>query len=389
MFHPKGGIIRRDLEDYSRRKHEDAGYEFVNTPHITKAQLFETSGHLEWYADGMYPPMHIDSETDAEGNIRRAGANYYLKPMNCPFHNLIFRSRGRSYRELPLRMFEFGSVYRYEKSGVVHGLTRVRGMTQDDAHIYCTRDQMRDELTSLLQFVLDLLADYGLDDFYLELSTKNPDKFVGDDALWEEATSTLAEVAAGLRADPGARPGRRGVLRPEDLGADPRRDRSHLADVDHPAGLQPARALRAGVPGRRRHAGAPGDDPSRTVRLGRAVHGCAHRALRRGLPGLAGAGAGGRYPDHRAARASTLNDVAAAAAGRWRARRGGLQRRPDAEEDPHHTKQKVPFMLIAGDDDMTAGAVSFRYRSGEQRNGVPIEEAVAEVVAAIAEHRQV
>ena len=200
MFHPKGGVIRREMEDYSRRKHEDAGYEFVYTPHITKEALFETSGHLEWYAEGMYPPMHLDAETDAEGNLRRAGANYYLKPMNCPFHNLIFRSRGRSYRELPLRLFEFGSVYRYEKSGVVHGLTRVRGMTQDDAHIYCTTraDARRADLAA--QFVLDLLRDYGLDDFYLELSTKDPDKFVGADAVWDEATETLRR---GRRRRPG------------------------------------------------------------------------------------------------------------------------------------------------------------------------------------------
>ena len=174
VFHPKGGIIRRELEDYSRRKHIEAGYEFVNTPHITKAQLFHTSGHLDWYADGMFPPMHIDAEFNADGTVRKPGQDYYLKPMNCPMHNLIFRARGRSYRELPLRAFEFGAVYRYEKSGVVHGLTRVRGMTMDDAHIFCTREQMRDELTSLLQFVLDLLGDYGLDDFYLELSTQGP-----------------------------------------------------------------------------------------------------------------------------------------------------------------------------------------------------------------------
>src|SRR5437588_756819 len=165
VFHPKGGIIRRELEEYSRRKHEQAGYEFVNTPHITKEQLYVTSGHLEWYADGMYPPMHLDAELNDDGTVRKPGQDYYLKPMNCPMHHLIYRSRGRSYRELPLRLFEFGSVYRHEKSGVIHGLTRVRGMTQDDAHIYCTREQMRDELTSLLRFVLDLLADYGLDEF--------------------------------------------------------------------------------------------------------------------------------------------------------------------------------------------------------------------------------
>src|SRR5690348_10568824 len=207
VFHPKGGIIRRELEDYSRRKHIEAGYQFVNSPHITKAELFKISGHLDWYSDGMFPPMHLDAELNEDGSVRKPGQDYYLKPMNCPMHCLIFRSRGRSYRELPLRLFEFGTVYRYELSGVVHGLTRVRGMTQDDAHIYCTVAQVRDELRSLLTFVLDLLRDYGLDDFYLELSTKNPDKYVGSDEVWEQATETLAEVAteSGLELvpDPG------------------------------------------------------------------------------------------------------------------------------------------------------------------------------------------
>jgi threonyl-tRNA synthetase len=207
VFHPKGGIIRKAMEDYSRQRHVDAGYEFVYTPHITKGHLYEVSGHLDWYKEGMFPAMHIDAELNEDGTVRKPGQDYYLKPMNCPMHNLIFRSRGRSYRELPLRLFEFGSVYRYEKSGVVHGLTRLRGMTQDDAHIYCTREQMKDELTTTLNFVLGLLKDYGLDDFYLELSTKNEDKFVGDDATWEEATRTLAEVAeaSGLELipDPG------------------------------------------------------------------------------------------------------------------------------------------------------------------------------------------
>src|SRR6201999_106014 len=186
---------RRELEHYSRQRHEAAGYEFVNTPHITKGHLYEVSGHLDWYRDAMYPPMELE------------GANYYLKPMNCPMHNLIFRSRGRSYRELPLRLFEFGSVYRYEKSGVVHGLTRVRGMTQDDAHIYCTPEQLQDEIRSLLGFVLDLLRDYGLDEFYLELSTRNDEKYVGSDEMWDEATEALrsAAEASGLELvlDPG------------------------------------------------------------------------------------------------------------------------------------------------------------------------------------------
>jgi len=184
VFHPKGGLIRRIMEDYSRQRHEQAGYEFVNSPHITKSNLFEISGHLDWFADAMFPPMELDG-----------GTQYYLKPMNCPFHILIFRSRQRSYRELPMRLFEFGTVYRYEKSGVVHGLTRVRGMTQDDAHIFCAKEHMADELSSLLEFVLDLLRDYGLDDFYLELSTRPEGKAVGTEAEWFEATEALRTVA--------------------------------------------------------------------------------------------------------------------------------------------------------------------------------------------------
>ena len=207
VFHPKGGVIRREMEDYSRRRHEEAGYEFVYSPHITKGNLFQTSGHLDWFADSMYPPMHLDEERGADGVVRKRGQDYYLKPMNCPFHCLIFRARGRSYRELPLRLFEFGSVYRYEKSGVVHGLTRVRGMTQDDAHIYVTAEQLQSELKTLLTFVIDLLKDYGLDDFYLELSTRNEEKYVGTDENWAKATEALREAATDsgldLVPDPG------------------------------------------------------------------------------------------------------------------------------------------------------------------------------------------
>ena len=195
VFHPKGGIIRRAMEDYSRKRHEEEDYQFVYSPHLTKAALFETSGHLQWYSEGMYPPMVMDEELHADGTIKRAGQKYYMKPMNCPFHNLIYKSSSRSYRELPLRLFEFGTVYRYEKSGVIHGLTRARGFTQDDAHIYCTKDQMLGELDSLLTFVLNLLRDYGLEDFYLELSTRNPEKSVGADADWEAATEALRVAA--------------------------------------------------------------------------------------------------------------------------------------------------------------------------------------------------
>ncbi len=262
------------------------------------------------------------------------GANYYLKPMNCPMHDLIFRARGRSYRELPLRMFEFGTVYRYEKSGVVHGLTRVRGLTMDDAHIFCTQEQVADELRSLLTFVLDLLADYGLDDFYLELSTRNPEKSIGAGGGLGGRDRDPAVGGRGVRARAGARPGRRRVLRAEDLRAGPGRDRPDLADVDHPARLQAAGAVRAGVPGRGRVAAAAGDDPPGAVRLDRAVLRGADRALRRRVPGLAGAGAGGRHPGHRRARAVPVG-VRRAAAGRGRPGRGGHLRRPDAEEDPH------------------------------------------------------
>ena len=236
------------MEDYSRRRHEESGYEFVNTPHITKGDLFDTSGHLGWYEDDMFPPMEVD------------GADYYLKPMNCPMHNLIFRARGRSYRELPLRLFEFGTVYRFEKSGVVHGLTRVRGMTQDDSHIYCTKEQMVGELKNLLTFVLDLLRDYGLSEFFLELSTRDDsEKFIGVAGGLGRGHRRAAGGGRRVRPGAGVRPGRRGVLRAEDLGAGQGRHRPHLAAVHHPGRLQPAQAVRAGVPGRGRH---PGSSPS-------------------------------------------------------------------------------------------------------------------------------
>ena len=388
VFHPKGGILRRTMEDYSRRQHEAAGYEFVYTPHITKGHLFQVSGHLDWYADGMYPPMHIDEERDAEGMVRRAGADYYLKPMNCPFHNLIFRSRGRSYRELPLRLFEFGSVYRYEKSGVVHGLTRVRGMTQDDAHIYCTKDQMRDELASLLQFVLDLLHDYGLDDFYLELSTKNPDKSVGDDALWEEATATLAEVAeaSGLSLVPD--PGGAAFYGPKiSVQARDAIGRTwQMSTIQLDFNLPELFELE--------YQAADGSR-QRPVMIHRALFGSVERFI-----GVLTEHYAGAFPPWLAPvqvvgipiserHVEYLDRVAVAL------RAAGVRVEVDSSDDRMQKKirnaqrAKVPFMLIVGDDDMAADAVSFRYRSGEQRNGVPIDEAVAEVVSAIAERRQV
>jgi threonyl-tRNA synthetase len=376
------------MEDYSRRQHEAAGYEFVYTPHITKAALFETSGHLDWYADGMYPPMHMDEELDAEGNVKRAGADYYLKPMNCPFHNLIYRSRGRSYRELPLRLFEFGSVYRYEKSGVVHGLTRVRGMTQDDAHIYCTKEQMGGELQSLLRFVLELLSDYGLDDFYLELSTRNPDKYVGELAEWDEATEALRRAAedSGLQLvpDPGGAAFYGPKISVQARDAIGRTWQMSTIQVDFQLPQRFELEYQAADGTRQR-----------PVMIHRALFGSVERFI-----GVLTEHYAGAFPPWLAPvqvvgipvterHIDYLLDVAA------RLRGQGVRVEVDASDDRMQKKirtaqkQKVPFMLIAGDDDQAAGAVSFRYRSGEQRNGIPVDEAVAEVVAAIAEHRQV
>ncbi|BCI81893.1 threonine--tRNA ligase [Mycolicibacterium sp. TY66] len=375
VFHPKGGIVRRELEDYSRRKHQEAGYEFVNTPHITKEQLYITSGHLEWYADGMYPPMHIDAEFNEDGTLRKPGQNYYLKPMNCPMHHLIFRSRGRSYRELPLRLFEFGSVYRYEKSGVVHGLTRVRGMTQDDAHIYVTRDQMRDELTTLLQFVLDLLSDYGLDDYYLELSTKDPDKYVGSDELWDEATETLREVAEASGLDLVPDPGGAAFYGPKIS--------VQVKDALGRSWQMSTIQLDFNMPDRfeLEYTAADGSR-QRPVLIHRALFGSIERFF-----GVLTEHYAGAFPAWLApvqvvgipvadAHLDYLYDVAAQLKSR------GIRVEVDGSDDRmakkivNHTNQKVPFMLLAGDKDIELGAVSFRFGDRTQVNGVPVAEAV-------------
>ena len=379
VFHPKGGIIRRELEDYSRRKHIEAGYEFVNTPHITKAQLFHTSGHLDWYADGMFPPMHIDAEYNEDGTVRKPGQDYYLKPMNCPMHCLIYRARGRSYRELPLRAFEFGAVYRYEKSGVVHGLTRVRGLTMDDAHIFCTRDQMRDELTSLLRFIIDLLGDYGLDDFYLELSTKDPKKFVGSDEIWEEATTTLAEVAAesGLELvpDPGGAAfyGPKISVQARDaLGRSWQMSTIQL-DFNFPERFE------------LEYTAADGSR-QRPVMIHRALFGSIERFF-----GILTEHYAGAFPAWLApvqvvgipvadAHVEYLEDVAK------QLKSHGIRVEVDASDDRMakkivtQTNQKVPFMLLAGDRDVEAGAVSFRFGDRTQINGVSRDDAVAAIV---------
>ncbi|MEU7138795.1 threonine--tRNA ligase [Nocardia sp. NPDC046473] len=383
VFHPKGGIIRKEMEEYSRRRHVSAGYEFVNTPHITKGHLFEVSGHLDWYQDGMFPAMHLDAELNEDGTVRKPGQDYYVKPMNCPMHNLIFRARGRSYRELPLRLFEFGSVYRYEKSGVVHGLTRVRGMTQDDAHIYCTKEQMHAELTSTLQFVLALLKDYGLDDFYLELSTKDPVKFVGSDELWEEATETLAKVAeaSGLELvpDPGGAAfyGPKISVQVKDaLGRTWQMSTIQL-DFNLPERFNLEYTANDGT-------------KQRPVMIHRALFGSIERFF-----GVLTEHYAGAFPAWLSPVQAVGIPVAEAFAPHLdrvieRLRDAGVRAQVDRSDDRmqkkifNNTAQKVPFMLLAGERDVAADAVSFRFRDGTQVNGVPVADAVATVVQWIA-----
>ncbi|MEY8016928.1 threonine--tRNA ligase [Mycobacterium servetii] len=375
VFHPKGGIVRRELEEYSRRKHIEAGYEFVNTPHITKAQLFHTSGHLDWYADGMYPPMHLDAEYNDDGSVRKPGQDYYLKPMNCPMHTLIFAARGRSYRELPLRLFEFGTVYRYEKSGVVHGLTRARGFTMDDSHIFCTREQLHDELASLLRFVLELLGDYGLEDFYLELSTKDSEKFVGSDEMWEQATESLARVAAesGLELvpDPGGAAfyGPKISVQARDALGRSWQMSTIQVDFNFPERFELEYT-------------APDGTRRRPVMIHRALFGSIERFF-----GILTEHYAGAFPAWLAPvqvvgipvadeHIAYLEDVAAQLKSR------GVRVEVDGSDDRmakkivHHTAQKVPFMLLAGDRDVEAGAVSFRFGDRSQINGVARDSAV-------------
>lgn len=389
VFHPKGGILRKEMEDYSRQRHEEAGYEFVYTPHITKQNLYETSGHLEWYAEGMFPPMHVDEVRDEEtGEVTRAGADYYLKPMNCPMHNLIFASRGRSYRELPLRLFEFGSVYRYEKSGVIHGLTRVRGMTQDDAHIYCTEDQMKDELTTTLNFVLDLLKDYGLDDFYLELSSKDPEKYVGSDDIWDNATQVLAEVAAESGLELVDDPGGAAFYGPKiSIQA-----RDALGRTWQMSTIQ----LDFNLPERfdLEYQAADGTR-QRPVMIHRALFGSIERFMGVLTEHYAGAFPAWLAPEQVIAIpvADAFNEYLFDIVDQLKAR--GIRARVDSSSDRFPkkirtaAKHKAPFVLIAGGEDAEANAVSFRYRDGSQDNGVPVEEAIERIVTAVEQRQQV
>ena len=375
VFHPKGGIIRRELENYSRERHEAAGYEFVNTPHITKSNLFFTSGHLPYYADTMFPPMELE------------GAEYYLKAMNCPMHNLIFSSRGRSYRELPLRLFEFGTVYRYEKSGVVHGLTRVRGLTMDDSHIYCTPEQMPGELRSLLTFVLDLLSDYGLSDFYLELSTKgDSEKFIGSDEEWEQATETLRQAAidSGLELVPD--PGGAAFYGPKiSVQAKDAIGRSWQMSTIQ---LDFNQNKRFGL----EYQAADGTRQT-PVMIHRALFGSIERFFGVLTEHYAGAFPAWLAPVQAVAIPVTDEQVPAVEEITAALRARGLRVELDAGDDRMqkkirtHTLQKVPFLLLAGARDVEAGAVSFRFRDGTQVNGVPVAQAVERIAAWVASRR--
>ncbi len=388
VFHPKGGIVRRAMEDYSRKRHEEEDYEFVYSPHLTKAALFQKSGHLDWYSEGMYPPMIMDEELHADGTIKRAGQQYYMKPMNCPFHNLIFQSRQRSYRELPLRLFEFGTVYRYEKSGVLHGITRARGFTQDDAHIYCTKEQMPGELDSLLTFVLNLLRDYGLEDFYLELSTRNPEKSVGEDADWAEATEALRKAALAqnleLVLDEGGAAFYGPKISVQAKDAIGRTWQMSTIQVDFQLPQRFELEFSAADGSRQR-----------PVMIHRALFGSIERFF-----GVLTEHYSGAFPPWLAPVQVMAIPVADAFTDYLQGvvkqmKSAGVRAELDSSDDRMQKKvrnaqmQKIPFMVIAGEEDMKAGAVSFRYRNGEQKNGIPIADAIAEIKQIVADRLQV
>ena len=388
VFHPKGGVVRMAMEDYSRKRHIEEGYQFVYSPHLTKSTLFEVSGHLDWYSEGMYPPMIMDEELHADGTIKKPGQKYYMKPMNCPMHILIYKSRGRSYRELPLRAFEFGTVYRYEKSGVVHGLTRARGFTQDDAHIFCTKEQMSSELDSLLTFVLNLLRDYGLQDFYLELSTKNPEKYVGSDEDWEAATETLRKAAEAQKLELVLDPGGAAFYGPkisvQAKDAIGRTWQMSTIQVDFQLPQRFEMEYQASDGSRQR-----------PVMIHRALFGSIERFF-----GVLTEHYAGAFPPWLAPVQVMAIPVADAFAPYLqeivsKMRTEGVRAEIDLSDDRMQKKvrnaqlEKIPYMLIAGEEDQANNAVSFRFRDGTQKNGIPVDLAIAEILQSIKDRTQV
>lgn len=389
VFHPKGGVIKREMEDYVRRRHVESGFLYVSTPHITKGGLFETSGHLPYYADTMFPPMHVDEERDSEGNVTKVGQDYYLKAMSCPMHNLIYRSQSRSYRDLPLRFFEFGTVYRYEKSGVVQGLTRVRGLTQDDSHSYCTKEQAPDEIKKLLEFILGLLRDFGLSDFYLELSTRgDSSKFIGSDEEWDEATGILRDVAVAsgleLVPDPGGAAfyGPKISVQARDAIGRTWQMSTIQYDFNQPARFELEYMASDGT-------------RQQPVMIHSAKFGSIERFF-----GVLTEHYAGAFPVwlspvqvQGVPVAEEYNEYLLGVADQMRA--AGIRVEVDTSDDRMpkkirtHSKQKTPYIMIAGEDDRSVGAVSFRFRDGTQRNGIPIAEAIQIVRDAIDTKAQV
>ena len=387
IFHPKGGILRHEIESYVIERHKQAGFDFVHTPEISKGGLFHTSGHLPYYADTMFPPMLADEERDAEGNITKAGQEYYLKAMNCPMHNLIFRSRGRSYRELPLRLFEMGHDYRYEKSGVVHGLTRMRGFTQDDSHTYCTPEQAEDEIRMQLNFFISILKEFGLTDFYLELSTrdedgKKKDKFIGSDEDWAAATKALEDACAATGLDLVPDPGGAAFYGPKvSVQCKDAIGRTWQMSTVQYDFNQPERF---GL----EYTAADGSH-RRPVMIHSAKLGSVERFIGVLVEHYAGA-----FPTWLAPVqvklvpvAEVFDDYVKQVADKLRSQ--GVRVEIDLSDDRfgkkirNASKEKVPFTLIAGGEDVEAGAVSFRYRDGSQHNQVPVDEAVAHIVDVI------
>ena len=335
LWHPKGGFIRMKIEDYWREAHLQGGYDIVFSPHIAKLDLWKTSGHTEYYRENMYSPIEIEN------------VEYQLKPMNCPFHITIYRSHMRSYRELPLRYAELGTVYRFERSGVLHGLLRVRGFTQDDAHLFCRPDQLDDEILRVLDFVTMVLKTFGFERYDIYLSTR-PAKSAGTDEQWETATSRpqggAGQARPALRRGPGG--GR--VLRPQDRHQDQGRPRPRLAVLDHPGGLQQPEPLRPRVHRRGRQGPPAGDDPSRPAGQPGALLRRAHRALRGRVPALAGAGAGRGDLRWRSAPASTRARSPTSCARRASACTWTTAPRRSDYKIREAQVQKVPYMLVVG-----------------------------------------
>jgi threonyl-tRNA synthetase len=371
VWHPKGAIVRKLMEDYSRNRHHSGGYQFVYTPHLSNAQLFQTSGHLDFYAEGMYPPMEMDNGT------------YYPKPMNCPMHCLIYRSRQRSYRELPLRLFELGTVYRYERAGTLHGLMRIRGFTQDDSHIYCTEAQLQDEIISLLDFVMSVLRAFGFDEFTFHLSTKDPAKYVGSDEIWEQATAALAAALEAHGVPYSVKEADAAFYGPKiDIHVRDAIGRTwQLSTIQCDFNL-PERFDLEYV--------APDNSRQRPIMLHRALFGSVERFFGVLVEHYAGA-----FPTWLAPVQARVLPVAAAHEAYARSvvdRLTGAGFRVDLVDASDQLGkrirsaklEKLPYVLVVGDDDVAHGTLGVNPRGGEVQRGVLFDDFLAQLRADVA-----